>query len=78
LKIDESLQCSQASRVGKVKSERSTKKVGETLAALKAACAGTENIMPRLVDCVRAYCTENEMIATMQGEFGTHTDPAVF
>lgn len=78
LKIDESLQWAQAARVGKVKAERNAEKVKVTLSALRAAAAGTENIMPRLIDCVRAYCTENEMIATMQGEFGTHTDPAMF
>ncbi|PIR21072.1 MAG: methylmalonyl-CoA mutase [Deltaproteobacteria bacterium CG11_big_fil_rev_8_21_14_0_20_47_16] len=78
LRIDESLQVSQSKKVAKVKSERDPKKVEATLAALKKACAGTENVMPRLIDCVRAYCTENEMISTMQSEFGLHTDPAMF
>ncbi len=78
LKIDEKLQHAQAQRVAKLKAERNAAKVKETLAALKTAAAGHENVMPKLVDCVRAYCTENEMIATMQGEFGVHTDPAMF
>ncbi len=78
LRIDESLREAQVKKVAKVKAERNAEKVKTTLAALKVACAGTENVMPRLIDCVRAYCTENEMIATMQGEFGLHTDPAMF
>lgn len=78
LRIDETLREAQVKKLAKVKTERNSEKVKASLAALKAACAGTENVMPRLIDCVRAYCTENEMIATMQEEFGTHTDPAMF
>ncbi len=78
LKIDESLQWAQTARVAKVKAERNAQKVAEALAALRTAAAGTENVMPRLIDCVKAYCTENDMISTLQEEFGTHTDPAFF
>jgi methylmalonyl-CoA mutase N-terminal domain/subunit len=78
LRIDETLREAQVKKLAQVKAARNAEKVKATLASLKKACAGTENVMPRLIDCVRAYCTENEMIATMQGEFGTHTDPAMF
>lgn len=78
LKIDDKVEKEQAVKLAKVKHERDSKRVAETLSALRKAAAGTENVMPRLIDCVRAYCTQNEMIATMQAEFGTHTDPAMF
>lgn len=78
LKIDEKIEHEQSAKLAKIKAERDPQRVVQTLAALKTACAGAENVMPRLLDCVRCYCTQNEMISTMQSEFGTHTDPAMF
>jgi methylmalonyl-CoA mutase N-terminal domain/subunit len=50
----------QLKRLAKIKAERDSVAVKETLAALSRAAEGTENLMPRLIDCANAYCSVGE------------------
>ena len=34
--------------------------------------------MPALIECARARVSEGEMVATMQGVFGTYTETPVY
>jgi methylmalonyl-CoA mutase N-terminal domain/subunit len=61
-----------------VKSRRDGGAVGRTLDALKRGAAGSENTMPLILDCVRAYCTVGEISDAMRDVFGTYEEPAVF
>ncbi|HYG62008.1 MAG TPA: methylmalonyl-CoA mutase family protein [Thermoanaerobaculia bacterium] len=61
-----------------VKSRRDAGAVERTLDALKRGAAGSENTMPLILDCVKAYCTVGEISDAMREVFGTYEEPAVF
>ena len=46
--------------------------------ALKRGAAGTENTMPLIVECVKAYCTVGEISDALRDVYGTWDEPAVF
>ena len=77
LQIDEQAEKKQIDRLREVKSRRNQADVERTLTALRHAAAGTENTMPYLLDCVRAYATIGEMCAAMMDVFGDYTEISV-
>ena len=64
--------------LNEVKSRRDPGAVERTLDALKKGAAGTENTMPLILDCVKAYCTVGEVSDALRDVFGTYEEPAVF
>ncbi|OAT81752.1 methylmalonyl-CoA mutase [Desulfotomaculum copahuensis] len=78
LKIDPQIEKDQVARLQKLRRERDNIRVRETLDALRRACAGTENAIPRILDCVRAYATEGEMIQVMREVFGEYKEKPTF
>ena len=65
----------QIARVKQLKKERDNVKVKETLQNLKVTAEGTENIMPFLIDAVKAYATVEEVVATLKDVFGEFVEP---
>ncbi|MBE3040691.1 MAG: methylmalonyl-CoA mutase family protein [Chloroflexi bacterium] len=65
----------QVERLRKLRQERDNGRVGQVLDHLRLACQGTENTMPYLLDCVRAYATLGEIVGVMKNVFGTYTEP---
>jgi methylmalonyl-CoA mutase N-terminal domain/subunit len=65
----------QVERLRKLRQERDHGRVGQALDHLRLACQGTENTMPYLLDCVRAYATLGEIVGVMKDVFGTYTEP---
>jgi methylmalonyl-CoA mutase N-terminal domain/subunit len=65
----------QVERLQKLHQERDNGGVGQALDHLRLACQGTENTMPYLLDCVRAYATLGEIVGVMKEVFGTYTEP---
>jgi methylmalonyl-CoA mutase N-terminal domain/subunit len=49
-----------------------------TLGALKAAAGTDQNLIPYLVDCARAYCTEGEIVGALRDVFGEYTETPRF
>jgi methylmalonyl-CoA mutase N-terminal domain/subunit len=78
LKIDVETERSQAARVGAVRQRRDAAAVQAGLAALKRAAGGTANLMPPLLDCVRVYATEGEIMSALKEVFGVYREPNVF
>ena len=78
LKIPEEVQAHQAKKLAALKKRRNNSEVENTLKALKEAANKNVNLMPKLLDCVRAYCTQNEMISALQTVFGEYHDPAIY
>jgi methylmalonyl-CoA mutase N-terminal domain/subunit len=68
----------QRARLAKVKQDRDDEAVRKTLDAVSsdASDPGT-NLMPAILDAVRAYATEGEIVATLEGVFGSYAEPAV-
>lgn len=65
----------QVSRLEEARRERDNGRVGQALDRLCIACQGTENTMPYILDCVRAYTTLGEIIGVMKGVFGIYREP---
>jgi methylmalonyl-CoA mutase N-terminal domain/subunit len=65
----------QIARVKQLKKERDNVKVKESLKNLKVAAEGTENMMPLLIDAVKAYATVEEIVTTLKDVFGEFVEP---
>jgi methylmalonyl-CoA mutase, N-terminal domain len=77
LRIDPALEREQAERVRDVRRKRDQARCANALDRLRKAAAGTDNLMPYILDAVRAYATEGEIMHTMIEVFGTYTEQAV-
>lgn len=75
LTIGEEVEKEQIQNVKKVKQERDQAKVDACLASLKEAAKGTENVMPYILDAVRAYASLGEICDVFRDTFGEYHDP---
>jgi methylmalonyl-CoA mutase N-terminal domain/subunit len=79
LSIDPALERKQIDRLRAVRDKRDTVAVENAIAKLKLAAADPEhNLMPRLVECAQADCTQGEMVQALQEVFGTYSESPVF
>src|SRR5258708_2508768 len=76
LRIDPKLESQQAARVQEVRRKRDAAKCSNALTRLGKAAAGTDNLMPYILDAVREYATEGEIMQTLIEVFGVYTEPA--
>ncbi len=77
LRIDPRLESQQSERVREVRRKRDQAKCASALQSLRKAAAGTDNLMPYILDAVRAYATEGEIMQAMIEVFGIYTETAV-
>ena len=77
LRMDPGLESQQAERVREVRRRRDQAKATNALNRLRRAAAGNDNLMPYILDAVRAYATEGEIMQAMIEVFGTYTETAV-
>ena len=75
--VDRRLVDEQLARLARHRRERDAEAVAAALAALKAACAGDANLMPPILDAVRAYATLGEICGAMREVFGEYRPPTV-
>jgi len=78
LKIPKEVEENQLKELKKVKKKRNNAKVKETLRNLRKAARNGENLMPRILACVRTYATLGEMCSTLKEEFGIYHEPIIF
>jgi methylmalonyl-CoA mutase N-terminal domain/subunit len=78
LKIEQRVETEQVARLTQVKSNREEGEAQRCLEALRQAARGTENTMPLLVNCARAYCTLQEMCDVLREEWGEYVEKPVF
>jgi len=78
LKIDPEVERAQVRKLTALKQSRDNILVQTTLANLKEAAQGTDNMIPKIIDAVRAYATEGEIIAVLKDVFGEYREQAVF
>lgn len=78
LKIDPEIEYSQARRVKELRASRDNLHVQNTLDDLKVAAIGSDNLIPKIIDAVRSYATEGEIVAVLKGVFGEYKEQAVF
>ncbi len=75
--VDRRLVDHQLSRLAHHRQERDAAAVAASLGNLKAACAGTQNLMVPILDAVRAYATLGEICGAMREVFGEYNPPTV-
>ncbi len=67
----------QVARLERVRRERDNERVSATLEALRQAARGSENTMPYILDCVRAYATLGEIMGVFRQVFGEYREPTI-
>jgi methylmalonyl-CoA mutase N-terminal domain/subunit len=76
LKIDDGPEKAQLAKLKRVKAERDGPAVEAKLAALRKAARGKENVLPFILDAVKAYATLGEICNTLRAEWGEYTPRA--
>ena len=76
LKIEPEVERSQIERVKKIKAERNQTAVSEHLGRVHAAARNGTNLMPPLIEAVKASCTLGEISDVYRDVFGVYRDPA--
>lgn len=78
LRIDPSVEEQQLRRLARVKSERDAGAVEAALRDLGACAADpARNLMPPLIEAVRAYASEGEIVGALESVFGTYVEKVV-
>ena len=70
--VDPDQEQNQRDRLNEVKAERDDDAVDDALTGLREAAQGSENVMPHIVDAVKAYATVQEISDVLRDEFGEY------
>jgi len=74
LRIKPGVEQYQKEKLARVKKERNNTKVKETLAVLKKAAQGTDNVVPPILEAVKVYATLGEISDTLREVFGEYRE----
>lgn len=77
LKIDMNVQKEQVDMLGKIKSERNNEEVNKSLAALKSAAEGDGNLLPLILNSVKAYASIGEICNVLREVFGEYKEQVI-
>jgi methylmalonyl-CoA mutase N-terminal domain/subunit len=78
LRIDPAVEKKQVAGMAALRKRRDAARVESTLSALTDACRSGENLVPRILDCARAYATLFEIRHAMERVFGSYKEPVFF
>jgi methylmalonyl-CoA mutase N-terminal domain/subunit len=78
LKIDPTVEKKQQEKLAKLRASRAASEVEAGIAALRQGAEGDTNLMPLIISCARAYCTEGEIIGVLREVFGEYRETALF
>jgi len=78
LKIDEEGEKRHLARLKKVREERDQSKVERALNQLRKAAEGEENLMPYILEAVKAYATLGETCGVLREIFGEYKEPIIY
>ncbi|HEX4956100.1 MAG TPA: methylmalonyl-CoA mutase family protein [Thermoanaerobaculia bacterium] len=74
LRIDPAAEAAQVARLRALREGRNAERATRTRAALASAAAEGRNVMPPILDCVRAEVTLGEIADTLRGVFGEYRE----
>ncbi|MBM7615973.1 acyl-CoA mutase large subunit family protein [Alkaliphilus hydrothermalis] len=77
LRVDPSVGELQKQKINELKAERDNKLTEEKLAVLKTAAEGTDNLMPYIIDAVKAYATLGEICGVLREVFGEYQQSVI-
>ncbi|MFY0546402.1 acyl-CoA mutase large subunit family protein [Brevibacillus sp. H7] len=72
LRVDPSLGRKQKEKLDALRAKRDYQQVEQTLNRLRAGAAGTDNLMPLILDCVKSYATIGEICGVLRQVFGEY------
>jgi methylmalonyl-CoA mutase N-terminal domain/subunit len=72
--VDPTLEAEQRARLERVRRNRDRERVEKALKVLGEAARGKDNLLPLLIDAVRAYATIGEISSILRGVFGEHRE----
>jgi methylmalonyl-CoA mutase, N-terminal domain len=78
LKVNPAVRVTQIENLKKLKSERDGSNVEKLLAALKKGAQGDDNLMPLILESVKAYATLGEICDVLKEVFGEYGQPTSF
>lgn len=78
LRIDEERENAQVRRLQELKRKRDNSLVRKKLDELKRASENGQNLMPHILEAVKAYATLQEICDVWRGIFGEYRDPGYF
>ncbi|MDI7276274.1 MAG: methylmalonyl-CoA mutase family protein [Anaerolineae bacterium] len=76
LRVDPEVQREQVARLQDLRTRRDSARVHRSLAALESAARGAENLVPLILDAVRAYATLGEICDALRRVFGEYRPSA--
>jgi methylmalonyl-CoA mutase N-terminal domain/subunit len=76
--VDPALEKEQVGRLNRNRAERDPEAVKAALQRLEGDARGTENLMPAIVEAVKAYATVGEIMGTLRGVFGEYRPVTAF
>jgi methylmalonyl-CoA mutase N-terminal domain/subunit len=78
LHIDDQVERDQSRQLRRLRETRDNGSVATRLDALKEVAMGSDNVVPALLDCVRARATEGEIVGALRSVFGTWRETPEF
>ncbi|MBO8167731.1 MAG: methylmalonyl-CoA mutase family protein [Thermoanaerobacteraceae bacterium] len=78
LKIDPAVEEKQKQKVAELRRTRDNVAVQNTLSAMKKAAQSKENLIPYILDAVRAYATLGEIVQELKSVFGEYKEQPMF
>jgi len=77
LKVDEEVQRRQIERLRRIKAERDNEAVKDALEWLRSSAENDENVMPAILQAVKVYATEGEIMGVLKEVYGTYRKPII-
>ena len=78
LKIPASVEKNQCAQLKALRKRRDNLKVKQTLEAIRNTVKTSKNLMPHILNAVKCYATEGEIIQTLRQEFGEYREPPIY
>ena len=78
LKIDPEVEKKQVSRLQQLREKRDNDAVNRRLETLKDTAKGSDNLIPKILDAVKVYTTEGEIVAALKEVFGEYREKPLF
>jgi methylmalonyl-CoA mutase N-terminal domain/subunit len=78
LKVNPAVRVTQIENLKKLKSDRDGRNVEKLLTALKKGAQGDDNLMPLILESVKAYATLGEICDVLKEVFGEYGQPTSF
>lgn len=76
LRVDPAVEQAQVERLRTLRERREPRAAEAALAKLEEGARGTENLLPRILDCVEAYATVGEISNRLRGVWGEYRETA--